>query len=152
MTAKPALANTLPDLLLSNSQEAFASAGEEGPALHSASGHGRSSSQESLLLHMYVLRHCQEESLKQIPHSLCGLCLDLGSGDQRTPPSRALLPCLWSKKEWLSLHCNLNSVPLLSVGMQEVVSVPLNGENGAPVVSDHVTAQDPRMESSLPTQ
>lgn len=59
VTTKPGLANTIPDLLLSNSQEAFASAGEEGPALRSASDHGRSSSQESLLLHTYVLHHRQ---------------------------------------------------------------------------------------------
>lgn len=49
-----------------------------------------------------------------------------------------------------ALH--LNSVPLLSVEMAEAVSVPLNGGNGAPVVPDHVTAQDPRMEPTLPTQ
>lgn len=103
VTAKPALANTLPDLLLSNSQEAFASAEEEGPVLHSASGHGRSSFQESLLLHMYVLRHCQEESLKQIPHSLCGLCLDLAVGTREPHPAEHC--CLVSGQRRSGCHC-----------------------------------------------
>lgn len=143
---------------ISNSQEAFTSAGEEGPALHSANGHGHGGSltQESLLPHMYVLCHCQEESPKQIPQSNGSqpLWFILGLGqwgpENSTQQSIVALSLVKGGVDVTVLH--LNSVPRLSVGMQEAVSVPLNGENGAPVVPDHVTAQDPRMEPALPTQ
>ena len=156
VTAKPALANTLPDLLHSNSQEAFTSAGEESTALHSASGHGRSSSQESLLLHMYVLHHCQEESPKQIPQSNGSqplwVMLGLWQWGPENPTQQSIVALSLVKGGVAVTALHLNNVPLLSAGMQEAVSVPLNGENGALVVPDHVTAQDPRMEPSLPTQ
>lgn len=78
--------------------------------------------------------------------------LGLGQWGPEKPTQQGIIALSLVKGGVAATVLHLNSVPLLSVGMQEAVSVPLNGEDGAPVVPDHVTAQDSRMEPTLPTQ